>query len=138
MSKVAAYADIQARLTGVAYPIKWPNTPFTLPVDAGGDPTPYYIVEIMGGASEPIELGGGIWQNVGMTWVHMLVPVNSGADAAFAMADDIIARFRSPPLEPVVYLEISDDPGDPGDDNGNYWRTSISASWRLQTYVQRS
>jgi hypothetical protein len=143
MSKVVAYADIQTRLQGIGYSIKWPNTPFVLPTttDAEGInvPATYLIVEIMGGSSRQIELGDNpTWEAAGQTWVHILSPVDTGPDDSYALADDITAKFRLPPLEPIMYTDISDEPGDPGDDNGNYWRTSIAASWRFQNRVQGS
>jgi hypothetical protein len=54
------------------------------------------------------------------------------------IVDQVIACFRGPPTEPVVYMRISADPGGPGSDDGLYWRTSVTAEWRLQTYVARS
>jgi hypothetical protein len=139
MSRVLAYSDIRARMTGIGYPMKLPNTLFTLPLDAQGTPLTYMVLEIMGGTSRPITIGDNtVWENVGTTWIHILTPVDSGPDAAFALGDEVTARIRFGSSPDIVYLDISDDPGSEGDDNGNYWRTSISTSWRFRTIVQGS
>jgi hypothetical protein len=142
MATVIAWADLQARLEtaaisigGVVLPISWPNRTFRAPA---GTPAPWLLVEMTGGSGRPLELGGGIWLDEGQSFVHVLVPTNSGVADAMSIVDQVIAMFRSPPLEPVVYTHITADPGGPGSDDGLYWRTSVSADWRLQTLVPRS
>lgn len=142
MATVIAWADLQARLetaavsiSGIVLPISWPNRTFRAPV---GTPAPWLLVQMTGGAGRPLELGGGVWLDEGQAFVHVLVPTNSGVADAMSIVDQVIAMFRSPPLEPVVYTRITADPGGPGSDDGLYWRTSVSADWRLQTLVPRS
>lgn len=142
MAVVIAWTDLQSRLTAAAIslgetlvPIRWPNGTYQPPAD---EPAAWLLVEMSGGAGRPLELGGGIWQDEGRSLVHVLVPTNSGVDDALSIVDQLIAMFRSPPLEPVVYTQIQADPGGPGTDDGLYWRTSVSADWRVQTRVSRS
>lgn len=142
MAVAIAWADLQARIEAAAIsigevtlPVKWPNSSYDLPE---GVAAPFLLVEMTGGSGRPLELGGGIWQDGGQSFVHVLVPTNSGVADTLSIVDQIIAMFRSPPLEPVVYTQVTADPGGAGSDDGLYWRTSVSADWRVQTRVQRS
>lgn len=141
MANTIVWTDLQARLAaadisagGIILPIVWPNSGFKPPTGIA----PWLLVEMAGGSSRPIELGGSIWQDEGQAFVHVLVPTNTGVAVAMGIVDQVVATFRSPPLEPVVYLRIYADPGGPGSDDGLYWRTSVTAEWRVQTYVARS
>ena len=139
MSKTLALADAHMRLDGYLYAISWPNDDFVIPQDPNTlNPLPFLIVEVTGGTSRPIELNGdgpAVWLNNGQVWVHVFVPVKTGPNLSFAITDDVISKFRLPPYEPIVYYEMMDDPGSQDPENGNYWRSSVTANWRLQTLI---
>lgn len=142
MASVIAWTDLQARLTaaaitsgGALLPIALPNRTFNAP---SGVPAPWLLVQMTGGSGRPIELGGSIWQDEGQSFIHVMVPTNTGTDAANDIVDQVIAMFRGPPTEPVVYTVVTADPGGAGSDDGLYWRTSVTADWYVQTFVARS
>ena len=136
MANALVWADLQARVAaaqvaagGVVLPICWPNTRFTSP----SPPRPWLLVEMTGGAAERMELGDAVpWLDEGQSMVHVLVPVNTGVDAAMDLVDQVQAMFRAPSGAPVRYTRVQSDPGGPGTDDGNYWRTSVTADWMCQ------
>lgn len=136
MSNAIAYADVKARIEAadLGVPIQWPNEAFS----SSDNPSPFLIVEFAGGASVPIELGGEVWQADGQAWVHVLVPINTGVIVAFGLVDAVAEAFRGPLLGPVIYERVNADPGAPGEADGNYWRTSVTCDWKLQTFIPRS
>lgn len=127
-------AETRALIEGanLGVTIKWPNEGFDLPEP----PALYLAVEISSGQDRPMEIGGAnvTWEAGGLIWCHVMVPNNSGYQAAFQMQDQLAALFRDTgATQNVVFDQIRDDPGDYGGQNGNYWRSSVSVDWRLQT-----
>jgi hypothetical protein len=90
------------------------------------------MVQMTGGSGYPVELGGVTWQDDGQSFVHILVPTNTGVDIANDLIDQVIAMFRGPPFGPIIYRQVTADPGGPGSDDGLYWRTSVSADWYIR------
>jgi len=138
MSSVVAWTDLQARIQAAGIAIKgtplqvaWPNRKPDPPIKGA-----FLLVELTGGSSRPISLGGENWLAQGQAMVHVMVPVNTGVDDVFSVVDQVEAMFRQPPHETVVYERVTSDPGGPGSDDGNYWRTSVTADWHLQTISQ--
>jgi hypothetical protein len=84
VANTIVWTDLQARLSaaaissgGTVLPIVWPNSGRSSRRPA---PAPWLLVEMAGGSSRPIELGGSIWQDEGQAFVHVLVPTNTGVD----------------------------------------------------------
>ncbi len=139
MSSLTAWADLQARIgaaaiavDGAVLPVFWPNMKRNTPAGA------FLLIEMTGGSSRPISLGGENWLSEGQAMIHVMVPVNTGVTGVFGIVDQVEAMFRGPPHESVVYERVTSDPGGPGSDDGNWWRTSVTADWHLQTIVPRS
>lgn len=142
MASVIAWTDLQARLTaagissgGTVLPIAWPNQDFNAPA---GTPAPWLMVQMVGGSGRPLELGGAVWQDEGQSYVHVLVPTKTGVAAAMDIVDQVVAAFRGPPQDAIIYYQVMADPGGAGSDDGVYWRTSVTAEWRAQTRVTGS
>lgn len=137
MANALVWADLQARVDaaqlssgGVVLPVGWPNTTFKPPAP----PRPWVLVEMTGGSAERLELGDTVpWLDEGQSLVHVLVPVNTGLDAAMDIVDQVKAMFRRGSASPVRYTRVDADPGGPGTDDGSFWRTSVTADWRVQT-----
>lgn len=134
MSKLIAINDARAKVEAavLGVPIKWPNEDFQLP----DPPVPYIAVEISSGHDRPIEIGSNAtWEVTGQLWFHVFAPVRIGYVTVFTIQDSISAIFRDASTSAVVYDQIRDDPGDYGGENGNFWRSSVTIDWRLQTRV---
>lgn len=140
MANVLAWADLRLRLAaanlsynGVALPIAYPNTTFARPTSL----IPWIRVDMTGSSSLPLDLGADHWLDDGSSIIDILVKTGTGTDATNQVFDDLMAIFRGPPYNPVVYERISGDPGG-GSDDGLYWITSIRADWHIQTITDRS
>ncbi len=140
MSRVVAWADLRARLAaagltsnGHPVPVCYPNTSFQAPPGN----RPWLRADLSTGSGLPIELGGETWQDEGQAFIDIIVPVGTGTDAASALEDGLKAMFRGPPHAPVIYTRIAADPGGSGDDNGQYFITSMRAEWKLTTRVNQ-
>lgn len=87
----AALADIKTRAAQyTTYPIWWPNDPITVPEP----PAPWIYVEVRTIQAERITLqgvGNCTIRIKGFLRVHVMVPVNTGADLAFQVADALIS-----------------------------------------------
>lgn len=136
MAHALAWADLRARLAaadlswnGHPVPVSYPNTTFAAP--AGN--RPWLRADVSGGAGLPIELGGQTWQDDGQALIEVLVPVGTGTDATAALIDALKWMFRGPPWEPLTYTRIAADPGGTGDDDGQYFITSMRADWKMST-----
>ena len=136
-----AWADLRARLAAAAFmsngqpvPVCFPNEDFQAP--AGN--RPWMRADVSGGSGLPIELGGATWQDDGQALIDVLVPVGTGVAATAALLDGLKGMFRGPPYDPITYVRIAADPGGSGDDDGQYFITSLRAEWRLTTRINRS
>lgn len=140
MANVLAWADLVIRLeaanlayNGVALPIAYPNTSFARPTQL----IPWIRVDMTGSSSSPMELGATNWLDDGSSMIEIFVKTGTGLDASNQVFDDLMAMFRGPPYDPIVYERIVGDPGG-GSDDGLYWISSIRADWHVQTVTPRS
>ena len=140
MSRVLAWADLRARLAAAALtsagqpvPVCYPNTSFRAPPGN----LPWLRADLSTGSGLPIELGGETWQDEGQAFIDILVPVGTGTDAASAIEDSLKAFFFFDTETTVIYTRIAADPGGSGDDNGQYFITSMRAEWKLTTRVNQ-
>ena len=138
MSLVLAWADLRARLAAAALvsggqpvPVCEPNTSFAAPPGN----RPWLRADVSGGAGQPIELGAEAWEDQGMAFIDVLVRVGTGVDATAALVDALKSAFRGPPFAPITYTRIAADLVGSGDDDGEYFITSVRAEWRLTTHA---
>lgn len=134
MSKALAMSEVRPLLEGanLGVPIKWPNEYFQQPEP----PALYIAVEISSGHDRPLEIGGSnvTWEAMGQVWCHVMTPTDAGYDEVFALQDNLSYLFRDTgATQSIVFDQIRDDPGDYGGQNGNYWRSSVTVDWRVQT-----
>lgn len=135
MADPIVWADAKARIAAAAaalsLPIAWPNE------QAPPEAAAYLRPEITASGAAPIELGGGIWREDGLVWLHLLVPTGGGFDAPNALRHRLGLAFRGvrPAVEGLEYTEISSAPED-FDESGNWLRLSCAVSYRLQTILE--
>jgi len=131
MSSPEPWADARVRIeTAGLVPadrVCWPNEAFHQP---NGET--WIAVDMSGGLSEPLELGGGVWQERGRLWMHCFAPTGTGTADLRALAKAAADLFRGLPSGPVVYESAEIGMGEPGDDDGRYWRISVSVEYRYQ------
>lgn len=141
MSTAAVYSAVRTYLEAnwTTTPLRWENETFTIPVDADGVPQPWVDVEITGTEYDQASLGAGtvasnLWREDGMLWLHVMVPSGSGSGVARTHAANLAALFRGLDLDPdIVFRTMSIGLGSPGDDDGNWWRLSLSIEWQSDT-----
>lgn len=131
MSSPAPWQDFKAKLLAAnlvaADHIEWPNEPFQAP-----DGEIWLSVDIAGDVLMPIELGAGVWQEEGASYVHVHVPSFSGADDARELAKQVANVYRDLPPQAVVYLGASIGLGTISDPEGKWWTLSVRIDWKYQ------
>lgn len=130
MSSPVAWADARARLTagcpGVL--IAWPNEP--LAAEPAGDV--WLSVQATSNRLHPIELGADVWQEEGTIYVDVHAPVNTGTDAARALAKQVVNLFRSVAGSPVTYTDSNLGNGAAADPDGIWWTMTVAVDYRYQ------
>jgi hypothetical protein len=118
-------------------PIEWPNgSEGTFPPNP---PAPWVAMRMTGNIFDQESIGAGdpadnLWDEHGTLWLHVFVRVNTGESGARARAKALAKLFRGRQLLDghLQFGSMSIGMGEPGDDNGNYWRVSASIEWRYQ------
>lgn len=130
MSSPAPFNDIRTRLNAAALgvPIAWPNEPFKRPVP----PAAWLSVQVTSTHNAPIELGGGVWQEEGVAYTDVHVPVGTGSDTARTLAKSVADVFRAVPPQPVVYCGGSIGDGEVSSADGMWWTITVTIDWRYQ------
>lgn len=123
------WEDARNRLTVAAlpYPIEWPNEAFAAPEFSA-----WLSVEAEGDVLEPIELGGGAWEERGVFIVHVVVPLGTGSLAARQIAKDVANIYRGV-VGYTVYRRAVIGSGSPTED-GKWWVLTVNVEW---TYTDR-
>jgi hypothetical protein len=118
------WEDARNRLTAAAlpYPIEWPNEAFAAPEFSA-----WLSVEAEGDVLEPIELGGGAWEERGVFIVHVIVPLGTGSLAARQIAKDVANIYRGVNGF-TVYRRAVIGSGSPTED-GKWWVLTVNVEW---------
>ena len=114
-------------------PIQWPNEVWDEPPNE-----PWVKFEIFSANYGQQSIGAqdqedNRWDHEGHIWFHVMVPRGSGATNARGAAKSLANLFRGERLLGDQNLEFMDaiiGPGAPGDEEGNWTRTSVSVEWR--------
>lgn len=131
------WADAQPRIAtaaaGLGITVAWPNETFTPPQ------TPAIWLDVEGSANtaDPIELTGGVWQEDGSIWLHVMVPVGTGIVSGLTARKALSNAFRSVSDAAVglVYRDgMSFDPLAAADDDGVYRRLTVAISYIFQDH----
>lgn len=116
--------------------VQYPNERLDAPQNISGDGDitllPFIAIDFEGIVTEPVELKGGVWQENGTIWIHVMVPVATGIDAGLAIRKAMSNAFRSvsDAALGVVYRDGQriDPLGSPTDD-GQYRPLSIGVNY---------
>lgn len=135
MASDVVYEAVRAFLTAgwTAAPIAWENEHFDKP----NPPAPWLAVELSGTVYAQQSIGAGPqeenrWDEDGVLWLHVFVPAGTGSSTARGYAKALADIFRGALLidETLEFMDASIGMGEAGDNNGNWWRVSVSIDWR--------
>lgn len=112
-------------------PIRWENEPL--------DPLPasFIDVEMTGTLYGQMSIGASHqadnrWDEEGVLWLHVLVKINTGGSTARTYAKELADLFRGLTLlnNSLEFREAFIGKGQPGFENGMYYRVSLYNNWR--------
>lgn len=123
----AVVTAIKARLAALwtTCPVQWANEDFQAP----NPPAPWVFAEIRALDSKLLAMGSpgnNTLQDDGFIRLHLYVPYHSGTDIAYQYADQLSAIFRLQSFSGVQCLAPSPADGGAGDDDGDWFRVSVS------------
>lgn len=98
-------------------------------------PAPWLDIEVSAQASTAIELGGGVWDEQGTIWLHLMIPVGAGMRDGLVMRKALANSFRGITDAAVGLAYRNDmamDPMGPGSDDGVYRRLSLLIRYHFQ------
>lgn len=116
--------------------LAWENEQFSTPTSTG-KPTPWVAVEMTGTLYGQQSIGAypqsqNRWDEEGTLWMHVFVRSNTGSETARTICRSLADLFRGTTLlsGKLEFLDAQIGMGEPGDDEGNYFRISVSVDWR--------
>ena len=139
MSSDTLHAALRAYLEAnwTATPLAWENEAFEAPRDALGNPLPWVMVEASGNLCAQASIGAGsaaanLWREEGLVWLHVFVPTGTGSALARQHARALVDLFRGLTLAAgtIRYRDASIGRGEPGSDDGKWWRISAGVEWQ--------
>lgn len=137
MSSLASYDAFETRLktawTDTA--LVFENEPFQLP----DDPAPFVYVEIFGDEFPQDSIGApgnNLFREAGTTFLHVMVPDNTGTRDARTHADGLANLFREKATDGVKIDDMSIGNGDPGRPFPNYWAMTVTLWWHRHEFTQ--
>lgn len=98
-------------------------------------PQPWLDIEVAADASNPIEMGGAIWEERGQVFLHVMIPVGTGIRDGLAYRKALSVAFRAVSGAPdgLVYRQgQAFDPMGPGTDDGVYRRLTLIIRYDYQ------
>jgi hypothetical protein len=129
------YDAVQAYLLAnwTTTPLAFENEQFDKP-----EPTsPFVAVEMTGVLYAQQSIGeanqaSNRWDEEGNLWLHVFVPVDTGSSLARQYCKTLCDLFRGLQLLSgnLEFIDASIGLGEPGDENGQYYRISCNIEWR--------
>jgi Bacteriophage related domain of unknown function len=111
-------------------PVVWPNE--QTPTDSS---MPWVYIDVTGSLTRRIELGIGAYEEVGLIWCHVFVPVGTGSTEARTIVKALSRIFLLARDSPVRFGDQSAAQGNPGDDDGMLWRQTMTVDYSYQETV---
>ena len=139
MASDVVYNAVKDYLTAnwTTSPLAFENEEFVPPVDSEGRPTPFVAVEVTGNVYGQQSIGASTqatnrWDEEGQLWLHVFVRTSTGSSTARNYAKTLADLFRGTTLlsGDMEFMDASIGLGEKGDDEGNYYRISVSVDWR--------
>jgi hypothetical protein len=114
---------------------EWTATPIVFENETSpiaDDPAAFVFVEIFGDylAQETFGAPGeNLWREEGEIRAHVLVPNGTGTRVARGYASDLADFFKEVEVSGIHFRQMSIGAGEPGRDDGNYYRMTLSIDW---------
>jgi len=110
-------------------PLAWPNEPAEF--DSG---MPWIYMDMSGNDMSALELGGAsaAYAEAGTIWAHIHCPVGTGTLEIRAIAKQLSNLFRAATVPGITFGRQGLGAGEPGDDDGLYWRQTFTVSYTYQ------
>jgi hypothetical protein len=108
-------------------PVVFPNE--QTPTDSS---LPWVYVDVSGSLLRRIELGIGAYEERGLVWLNIFVPVGTGTLEARTIGKALGRLFLLARDSPVTFGDQSAAQGEPGDDDGMYWRQTMTINYQYQ------
>ncbi len=126
-----AAATIEARLRAnwLTTPVISQNVEYTT-----NSNTAFVYFEIINGSSFYASLGSpgsNFHRNVGLIFLHIFVPKNTGDGLALTYARQLGSIFKGKHLDGIRYSAATIGGGEVADDKGNFWRRTVSIEYRF-------
>lgn len=137
MSSLASYDAFETRLKAdwTETDIVFENERYELPLTA----TAFVYVEIFDETFSQETIGApgnNLFQETGVTYLHVMVPDDSGTRVARQHADALTNLFREKDTDGVKIDDMSIGSGDPGRDFPNYWAMTVTLFWHRYEFTQ--
>lgn len=138
MASGAVFEAIRTFLDGTGGNGAWTTTPIRWENEAIDPlPTTFVDVEMTGTIYNQMSIGESTqaanrWDEEGVLWLHVLVPINSGGATARTYCKSLADLFRGLTLlgDSLEFKEAFIGRGQPGFEDGNYYRISVYINWR--------
>lgn len=136
MSSLAAYDAFKTRLAD------WTDTPVCFENErwtSADTPAAFVYVEVFGEAYGQETMGApgnNLFRETGMTYLHVMVPDDTGTRIARQHADGLMQLFREKDTDGVKIDDVSIGSGDPGRDFPNYWALTVTLWWHRLDFTQ--
>lgn len=120
---------------------EWTSTPLLFENDGDDDlpdePGDRVFVEVFGSffAQESVGApGNNLWRESGQTYLHVLTVRATGSRPGRVIANDLAKLFMEQGPDGVRILDMSIGAGEPGENDGNYYRMTLTVNWERDTY----
>jgi hypothetical protein len=129
MSSADSFTPIEAYLRA-----QWTSTELVFENEVWpvpDNPESFLFVELLGGIYAQASLGAepvtaNLWRESGEVRGHVLVKSGTGTLLARQYAQAFANLFRGVELGSITFYDASIGAGEPGDDDGNYFRMTVS------------
>jgi hypothetical protein len=132
MSSVEAFSVVRALIEGTfdRCPVVWPNEG-----SEADSSMPWVYIDVTGTLTRRIELGIGATEEIGTVWCHVYVPVGTGTTEGRTIVSALSRLFHAARDSPVRFGDQSAAQGQPGDDDGMYWRQTLTVEYSFQERI---
>ena len=132
MASPEAFTPIEAYLKA-----EWTATPLAFENDdykPGKTVAAFVTAEIFGTFFDQASIGEGdrvdnLWREAGMIYLHVCVPRGSGSLTARTYCRQLADLFRGQDLGAIRFRDISIGAAEVGDEDGNYFRMTVTIEW---------
>lgn len=118
---------------------EWSGAPLVFPnegLEVSDSSMPWIYLDMSGNDMAALELGPtAAYAERGIIWCHIQCPVGTGTLEIRAIAKQLSNLFRQADIPGMTFGRQSLGAGEPGDDDGLYWRQSFSVDYVYQDVI---